>query len=312
MDLSIIIVNWNTREITKKCLESIFKYTEGIKFEVIVIDNASEDDSVKTIRSEFPEVIIIQNNSNRGFATANNQGMEIAKGLYFLLLNSDTLIFNNALKKVVGFADSNPSAGLIGCRVLNADKSLQPTCFMYPGPINLLFSVFYLEKLFPKSKIFAREKMTWWNRDSIRNVEVITGCCILANQDAVNSVGTMDDAFFMYGEETDWCFRFKKAGWKILFYPDAEIIHLGGQSSKKAKPVMILQLRAGILQFIKKQYTYPNYFISKLLVSLWFFIRVPFWCIHDIINNEKNFIMSKTYLKGSIRSLFGWERIAFK
>lgn len=310
MDVSIIIVNWNTRDILRDCLQSVFEQTKDISFEVIVIDNASSDDSVQMIKSEFPRVVLIENKENRGFATANNQGIQIAKGRYVLLLNSDTVVLDGAIQKTLTFADHHPDTAVVGCKVLNPDRSLQPTCFMYPSLLNLVLSSTYLYKLFPRSRRFGRERMTWWDRNDIREVEVITGCFMLVRKEAIVQIGMMDESFFMYAEETDWCYRFKKAGWKLLFTPDAQIMHLGGQSSKSVRPKMILQLRAGILQYIYKNRSYVIYIIACILTSIWFLLRILPWLLLGFISKkDKNdkYLHAYIYFKGSIRSLYGWK-----
>ncbi len=282
MDVSIIIVNWNTRQILQDCLQSVYKQTQEIAFEVIVVDNGSADGSVDMIRSEFPQVRLIANPDNRGFAAANNQGIAVATGRYILLLNSDTIVLDGAIQKTVVFADGRPGAGVFGCRVLNADKTLQPTCFMFPSLLNMILSSTYLYKLFPHNHFFGRERMTWWDRSDIREVEVVTGCFLMVRTDAMQQVGLLDEAFFMYGEETDWCRRFKNAGWKILFTPDPQIIHLGGASSKLNSAKMYIQLRKSILQFVRKHRSWPVYGLACLLVVLFLALRIPYWALASL------------------------------
>jgi len=277
MDVSVIIVNWNTAQITCDCLESVYQQTDGIDFEVIVIDNASSDDSVAVIKEMFPQVVLIENDDNAGFAAANNQGMTVAKGRYVLLLNSDTIVLDKAIEKTISFADSHPEAGIVGCRVLNEDKTLQLSCFMFPSILNMALWVTYLFKLFPRSRFFGREKMTWWNRKDEREVDVLTGCFMLVRREAIEQVGTMDEQFFMYFEETDWCYRFKKAGWKVVFTPDAEIIHLGGASSKQVRIPMVKQWRKSMLLYYKKHKRMLEYLSAWVLITLFFLTRVPYW-----------------------------------
>lgn len=315
IDLSIIIVNWNTQDILKDCLDSVFEQTKAVSFEVIVVDNASSDDSVQMVKSEFPQVILIENAENCGFAAANNQGMQIAKGRYVLLLNSDTVVLDGAIQKTLAFADQHPEAAVVGCKVLNPDMTLQPTCFMYPSLLNLFLSSSYLYKLFPRSRLFGRERMTWWDRDDIREVEVVTGCFMLVRKKAIDQVGKMDESFFMYAEETDWCYRFKKGSWKLLFTPEAEIIHLGGQSSKMIKPEMTMQLRASLLLYFKKNSSYVAYKMACGMISLFFLIRLPYWFIKGVLIPQKrqsSFGYAQTYFRAFWRSLFGWEYLSFK
>lgn len=301
MDVSIIIVNWNTRELLRNCLESIYEQAGDVDYEVIVTDNASSDGSVEMVKEGFPRVILVENTENRGFAAANNQDMAKAKGRYILLLNSDTIILDKTIEKTVSFADFHPEAGIVGCRVLNPDKTLQPTCFMFHSILNMLLSTSYLYKLFPKNKFFGRERMTWWDRDDVRKVEVVTGCFMLVRQEAIQQVGIMDEQFFMYGEETDWCYRFRQAGWKNMFTPDAEIIHLGGQSTEQVKRTMILQKRKSILQFMKKHHSPFIYRMACLLTILFFTIRLPVWLGIGLFQTDKRgeaATMIQAYLTG--------------
>lgn len=290
MDVSIIIVSWNTKDILRNCLQSISEQTDRIDFEVIVVDNASTDGSTAMVKKDFPQVTLIENSENRGFAAANNQGIAITKGRYVLLLNSDTIVLDNAISKTVSFADAHPKAAVVGCRVLNPDLTLQPTCFMFPSILNMLLSTTYLYKLFPKSKFFGREQMTWWDRNDTSEVDVVTGCFMLVRHKAIEQVGLLDERFFIYGEETDWCCRFKKAGYKVLFTPFAGIIHFGGQSTRQVATRMILLNKGSKLLFLKKHKGYFAYALACLLTALFLFLRVPYWLIRALAssNNRKS------------------------
>lgn len=315
MDVSIIIVNWNTRDILQDCLQSVYEQAGDVTFEAILIDNASTDGSVEMVKDKFPEVAIIENSENRGFAAANNQGFAVAKGRYVLLLNSDTIVLDNAVAKTVVFADAHPRAAVVGCRVLNRDGSLQPTCCMFPSILNMLLSTSYLYKLFPKSKFFGRQHMTWWGRDDVRKVDVATGCFMLVRQEAIEQVGVMDEQFFMYGEDTDWCYRFKKAGWRILFTSSAEIIHIRGASSKQRKPEMKLQLRGSKLLFWKKHRSRFMYIIACLLVAVFFLLRVPYWLGMAVITrNDRNSQLRTAwaYIVGAFKALTGGRSLCRK
>jgi GT2 family glycosyltransferase len=314
-DISICIVNWNTRNILGDCLLSIREHSQALDIETIVVDNGSTDGSSEMVEHEFPRVTIIKNTHNRGFAAACNQGISIAKGRYMLLLNSDTVMLNNALFKTVVFFDAHPDAAVVGCRVLNPDRTMQPTCFMFPSLLNMFLSSTYLYKLFPRSRFFGRERMTWWNRTDVREVDVVTGCFFLIRSEAVKQVGMMDEQFFMYGEETDWCYRFKKAGWKILFTPSAEIIHTGGASSRQIKPEMKLQLSGSILLFFKKHKGRTQYVFACLFTALFFIIRLPYWFCKALFSgkrNEADLVIAQTYLSGAIKTLRGAQGLCFR
>jgi GT2 family glycosyltransferase len=307
MDVSIVIINWNTKKLLSDCLTSVYEKAGRVDFEVIVVDNASGDGSQGMVKSDFPQVILIENDCNRGFAAANNQGIERAEGRYVLLLNSDTLVLEDSIAKTVAFADEHPEAGVVGCRVLNPDRTLQPTCFMFPSVLNMLLSSTYLYKLFPKNRFFGRERMTWWDRNDVREVDVVTGCFMLVRREAIEQVGVLDERFFMYGEETDWCYRFSQAGWKVMFSPAGEIIHYGGQSATRVPVAMIVQLRLSILKFIRKHYSRLSYFAARLLVALFFAVRLPVWLAISLLrpgNRPEASVKMQAYSAGIVVALF--------
>lgn len=305
--MSVIIVSWNTKDILRNCLRSIYEQDYDISLEVSVIDNASIDGSAEMVRKDFPQVSLIENSENRGFAAANNQGIAIAKGRYVLLLNPDTIILDNAIEKTLSFADADPESAVVGCRALNPDRTLQPTCFMFPSILNMLLSSTYLYKLFPKSRFFGRERMTWWDRNDIREVDVVTGCFMLVRREAIEQIGLLDERFFIYGEETDWCYRFKQAGCKVMFTPCAEIIHLGGQSTQKKATAMIVQLRKSILQFMKKHHGPFIYRIACLLTVIFLAVRLPIWSIMAFFQHSESSeagIKKRAYCTGIVNILF--------
>jgi GT2 family glycosyltransferase len=315
MDVSIIIVNWNTKDILKDCLKSVYEQTKDINYEIIVVDNASTDGSTDMVKKQFPQIILLENSENRGFAAANNRGIAVAKGRYVLLLNSDTIVLENAIAGTVSFADAHTDAAIVGCRVLNSDRTLQSTCFMFPSLLNMLLSSTYLYKLFPHSKFWGREQMTWWDRQDVRQVDAVTGCFMLVRQDAINQVGIMDERYFMYCEETDWCYRFKKAGWKILFTPDAKIIHLRQASTDQIADKMLLQLRGSRLMFLKKHKGAVVYAIGCLLVAFFFSIRVPYWFGMAIFSRtDRNRCRQRAalYIKGAFYALLRMEGLLCK
>jgi GT2 family glycosyltransferase len=312
MDVSIIIVAWNVRKLLYDCLKSVYDQTEGVDFEVIYVDNASEDGSVEMVTKKFPKVKVIKNEENKGFIKANNQGIESAEGRYVLLLNSDTIVLDNAIAKMIKFADEHTQAAVVGCKVLNPDKTLQRNCFMYPSLLNMFLSATYLYKIFPKSKFFGRERMTWWNFDSAREVETICGSCSLVRKKAIEQVGLMDEAYFVYGDDPDWCYRFKKNGWKIMFTPDGEIIHYGGQTTKQMAREFKLQLYGSILIFMKLHRGRLTFILARFLTALFLFVRVPYWLAVAILRKserKRSIETSRTYLIGGLNCLWGWKRL---
>ncbi|MFA5422299.1 MAG: glycosyltransferase [Phycisphaerae bacterium] len=316
MDVSVIIVSFNTRDILEKCIESVYAQTNSLQTEIIVVDNASSDGSADMVAQRFENVQLIRNGRNVGFAAANNQAIGKAKGKYILLLNSDTVVLDRAIEKVFAFAEKNQQAAVVGCRVLNPDGTVQRTCSMFPSALNMVLSSSYLYKLFPRNKFFGREMMTWWDRNDVREVEVVSGCFMLVRREVVEQVGLMDEEFFLYAEETEWCYRFAKAGWKMMFTPDAEIIHYGGASGKAKNALLLLQLRAGILQFIKKHKSRIVYMFCCAMVGLFFMVRVPYWFLKWLFGAGEQRIQSytilKAYLRGTFKSFAGAKALCVK
>jgi GT2 family glycosyltransferase len=275
MDVSVIIVNWNTREMLRGCIDSVRRLCGEIECEIRVVDNASSDGSAEMVKSEFPDVHLIENSRNLGFAAANNQALPHCRGRYILLLNSDTLLCENALEKTVAYADSHQRVGIVGCQVLNDSEDVQMTCFCFPTMVSILFRALGLSAVFKYNKFFGQEWMLWWRRDSERHVDVVSGMFMLTRKKAVDEVGLMDDSFFMYYEETDWCLRFAKAGWERVFYPEANVVHVhgGGQSSRKQMVRMFVQQQKSLLIFLRKHHGGFWCGIGRLLLVCAFAIR---------------------------------------
>jgi GT2 family glycosyltransferase len=232
--LSILMVNWNTREMTLACLRSLYAQTERTPFEVILVDNGSADGSAEAIAREFPQVRLIAESENHGFAKATNMAAEAARGRYLLLLNTDTIVLDQAIDRLVEFAAAHPAAGIWGGRTLFADGSLNPTsCWARITPWSTFCFAVGLSALAPRSALFNPEGLGGWARDSMRQVDIVSGCFFLIEADRWRALGGFDPAFFMYGEEADLCARARAAGARPLITPDAAIIHYGGASAVK-------------------------------------------------------------------------------
>jgi len=264
LDLSVIILNYNVMDFLRQCLKSIYDNTHQITFEVLVVDNNSKDDSVKMVKEEFPEVKVIENSYNAGFAKANNQGLEISRGRYAILLNNDTLILPGALDKLVQFMDEHPETGAVGSKVLNADGTIQLSCRSFPSHINAIFnSSSPLTKLFPKNRFSSKYLMKDWDHNKGREVDWISGACLLVRREVVEDVGGLDEDYFMFCEDTDWCYRIKKRGWKIYYVPEASIIHYGGQASKLHSNRVIIEHHKSMWLFYNKHYRKDyNFFLT--------------------------------------------------
>jgi len=231
LDISVIIVSYNTRDFTLKCLESLYRETTKIRFETILVDNASADNSASAIMEEFPQVRVLALKENIGFARANNLASNVARGEYLLLLNPDTLIINNAVEKIHSFAQQNQEAGIWGGRTILPDGSLNPTCcYGKTTPWSLFCRATGFAAAFPNSTLFNRECFGRWQYDSARKVDIVTGCFMLVKSSAWKQLGGFDPRFFMYGEEVDFCLRAKEMRYHPMFTPEAEIVHYGGAS----------------------------------------------------------------------------------
>jgi len=225
MDITIIIVNWNTKDLLQNCLNSIYKTVQDIAFEIIVVDNASHDGSVAMLRKEFPQVYVIENKENRGFGAANNQAFDIMSGRYALLLNTDTILTQHAVYELFSFMEAHPDTAMACGQLLNADGSKQNSIANFPTLFTLLLNTSLLEYLFPKHYPSKRY-------DYKKPVEVDSGigACLLVRKQVIDKVGMFDERYFFFFEETDWALQMKTAGWKIYHVPSAFIYHLQGQS----------------------------------------------------------------------------------
>ncbi|SMF13278.1 hypothetical protein SAMN02745866_00835 [Alteromonadaceae bacterium Bs31] len=273
--MSIVIVSWNTKDILRDCLISVYQNAGDENYQIIVVDNASQDGSAEMVAEEFPQVELIVNDANVGFAAANNVGFKVATGEYILLLNSDTIVLEDALQKTLNYAISRPDLGVTSCRMLNADRSLQANCFMLPSFVNSVLFLTGLYRIFPKNKFFGRAEMTWWNYDEEQEVEALKGCFMLVKREALEVVGDMDEQFFMYSEEIDWCYRFAKAGWKLGFYPGADIIHLGGVSAAKLGPDRALIKDKSSIRYMRKHYSKIHFVAGYFMMILFYLSRLP-------------------------------------
>ncbi|MBN2455617.1 MAG: glycosyltransferase family 2 protein [Sedimentisphaerales bacterium] len=287
-DISIIIVNWNTCDYLRDCLQSVYEQTKDICFEVIVIDNASTDGSATMVKEKFPQTILLENSENRGFAAANNQGMVIADGRYVLLLNPDTIVVDRAIKKTMDFADLHPDVGMVGCQVLENETKIQRTCFAFPSLCNLILQKAGLRRLFPRSCFFGRVNMGWWDRKTERDVDVVSGMFMLVRHEAIEQVGLMDEDYFVYAEETDWCFRFWQAGWRRVFTPAGRIIHRdgGNKSTDNARVKMYVQLQKSMMIFYRKNRGLFTWMIAKIIYSVEMLARTVFWKMVSLIQNK--------------------------
>jgi GT2 family glycosyltransferase len=234
-DLSIVIVSYNTKELLKNCIKSIYETVKNPSYEIIIVDNASSDGSPELVEREFNDIVLIKNKENLGFAKANNQAIELAKGKYLLLLNSDAILREGTVETLLDFIERHPDAAAVGPKVLGIEESLQNKGFLFPS---VMFSLLVLsginkfldEKM--KCRIFPKY---YWNENDVREVDYLEGSCLLVKREGIDMVGLLPEVYFMYFEEAEWCYRAKKKGFKIWYVPVAQIIHLHASSSFESR-----------------------------------------------------------------------------
>lgn len=234
IDLSVIILSFNTVELTRRCLQTIFASKMGkYTLEVIVCDNGSTDGSLAMITQEFPEVILIDNKKNLGFAAGNNPGIKRAGGRYILLLNTDTEVPQDTFRVMLEFMDKNHDAGAATCKLFLPDGALDPACHRgFPTPWASFTYLTGLERLFPKFRLFAQYHQGYKDLNTIHEVDCIVGAFFLVRREIVAQVGLLDEDYFMYAEDIDWCYRIRQAGWKIMYNPTVSILHKKKQSGR--------------------------------------------------------------------------------
>jgi GT2 family glycosyltransferase len=259
IDVSIVLVSWNTRELLLGCLDSLPAAIGALRADIWVVDNGSSDGSVAAARSwSRPAMVgpaiqahVVENTRNVGFAAANNQAIVSCFGRYILLLNSDTVALPGSIERLVRFADARPAAGVVGAMLLNPDNSFQGSFANFPSLHSELLSATGIG-----SRLFGR----WYPNDGprrsqvARRVDYVQGACMLARRTAVDRVGLLDENYFMYNEETDWCLRMRRAGWETWYAPDAQIVHYGGQSTRQVRHAMVQALYRSKVRFFRKHY----------------------------------------------------------
>lgn len=286
--LSIIIVNYDSTDVLRNCLNSIVESRFPFSFEVLVIDNASEE-SITGLIQEFSFAIFVTNKKNCGFAFANNVGISRSRGKYVLLLNPDTVVNAGSLNPMMRYLDEHTEVGIVGCKIFNAHGEVEHSTHSFPT----LSKEFIHANEFVKGllgyestpvKLFKRitklkSLESYWDHDSLREVDHVTGACMMVRKEAIDKVGLLDEAFFLYNEEVEWSYRMKRAGYKSVFLPDSNIIHLFGYSTKQQvqKQVanrLLLERYRGMFYFFQKHYGFMKLLVLRLIVAEGFALRL--------------------------------------
>ena len=294
MKLSIIIVNWNTRDLLSDCLSSIYEPALDIDFEVLVVDNDSSDGSQAMINNQFPEVKLTANSNNPGFAIGNNQALRVCSGEYVLLLNPDTIVKSGAIEKLVKFLDDFPEAGAAGARLLNLDGSLQRSAFPKPTLFREFWRLFHLDGLM----YIAKYPMNRWSLNQAREVDILKGACLLIRRIALNQVGLFDEEYFMYSEEFDLCTRLTQSGWHLYWIPSAEVIHFGGQSTRQVAEEMFLRLYEGKIMYFRKHQSNLAVMVYKFILYIATLVRLmltPIAFLEEPAQRRRHLDLSHNY-----------------
>lgn len=269
LQLSIIIVNYNVRDFLHQAIRSLDKARAGLRSEIIVVDNASADGSVEMLRSRFPRIRVLASTVNLGFARANNLALKMAKGEYVLLINPDTVVQEDTLRVMLEFFRQNPNAGLAGCKILNPDGSFQLACRRgFPTPWVAFTKLSGLASLMPKTRAFGKYNLTYRDVDQSCEVDAVSGSFMMIRKKVVEEVGGLDEEFFMYGEDLDWCYRIQHAGWKIFYEPRTSIIHYKGESTRRSSLNEIRTFYEAMHLFVRKHHGRPNLMARGLRIGI--------------------------------------------
>ncbi len=308
IDISVIIINRNTRELLRAALRSVCE--SPVSTEVIVVDNASTDGSAEMMRKEFPAVRLIVNENNEGFAKPNNDAVRIAGGRYYFLLNSDARVCDKALERLVKFMDQNPAVGVCGPQLLNPDGTIQPSCRGFITLWTHFCDMLILDRIFPRSRIFASSVMTYFDHQMQREVDHIMAAAIVVRPEAVRNIGLFDERLSIHYNDIDFSHRMKEHGWKTVFYPEAQVVHHLGETTRRHNVRFELfdELYSNFFYYVRKHYGAATLLFFKLLMVIGFTPRVIYWFSRRLFSgNEKVREMAQFSLKSLLLGLTVWK-----
>ena len=268
--LSIVIVNYNVKNLLKKCLESIFEYEKDTEFEVIVVDNNSNDHSQGMLKRDFPQVKLIENKRNSGFSKGCNQGIKESQGRYILLLNPDTELTPGGFKKMINFMNSKPEKGICGPKMTDQEGNLQFSCRSFPSYLTAISSSqSFLNRILPENLLSQKYLLKNQNHSQISEVDWISGSCLLAKREMLGKVGLLDERFYMYVEDVDLCYRAKMAGFSVFYFPMVVVIHHIGKSTQKKKLDMLVEHHRSMYYFYRKHQNTNVFLRGIVFFSIW-------------------------------------------
>ena len=288
-DISICITNYNARDFLRACLASIYGTVDTLSFEIIVVDNFSADGAPEMLRKEFPAVKLITNDGNTGFTRPYNQAMRLAQGHYVVMLNPDTLIFPNAIAELAKFLDTHLEVGIVSPKVLNRDKTLQKQCRRSEArPWDAICYFSGLSRLFPNDKRFAGYLMTYLDENQTHEAEAVSGSCMMIRREVIEQIGYLDENFFAYQEDSDYCRRARLAGWKIFYHPSAQIIHYGGEGGSKVQPFRtIYEWHRSYYLYFRKHFARDYFFLFNWIYYLAMFSKLALSLFVNLFRKKK-------------------------
>jgi GT2 family glycosyltransferase len=293
-DISVVIVCWNAKDYLKLCLESLASAPPRRSMEVLVVDNASADDSVEMIETKFPWVKLIKSSENLGFSKGNNVAIRQAQGRYIALINPDVIVLPGCLDTLAGFLDQHPKVGNVGPRVFNPDMTQQSTCRRFPTLWNNFCSATALATTFTKSRVLAGEHMWFFSHDRTIAVDVLVGCFSMIRRETFDTVGLLDENLFMYGDDVDWCRRARNAGWEVVFYPGARAIHDRGKITAPYPVRFALAQQRSVLYYWSKHHSYWRTLGIRSIMVIHHLLRYSTAMMSGQVNSKK-------YTEGNVR-----------
>ena len=290
IDVSIVIINYNSFALLDDCLRTLFLETRGISFEVIIIDNGSTQIGLDEVISKYSGVKLIKNSTGRGFATVNNQGFAEASSEHILMLNNDVVFVEDVISKVVEFSKSQNDQAIIGCKLLNSDGSHQISIVDFDSLSNLFGESFFLYKLFTKNKLLNKYHLNDAELSDAIEVDALKGAFMFIPRDVLNKLGGLDERFYFYYEETDFCYRWKQIGGKVLYFPEAKIIHVGGASTDSNLWFKYSNQHISRIQFFQKHFVGLKYILAVILHELGLVLRFPLYFVMGLLKRDSSLI----------------------
>lgn len=289
ISLSICIVTYQACDYLRDCLNSLYAHAPNGEYEIIVVDNHSTDGTIEMLESQFPQVQLIKNPTNNGFTAPMNQALQQAQGQYLLQLNPDTIVHDQALNQLIQFMQSHPKVGICGPKVLNTDGSLQKPCRRGESTPWAVITYFLgLSSLFPKSKLFGGYLMNYLDEDEINEVDGVAGSCMLLRREVIDQIGYLDERFFAYQEDADFCFQARQAGWKVYYVPTAQITHYGGQGGSRVQPYRsIFEWHRSYWLYYRKNLAANYFFLLNWLYYLAMLVKLALALLSNLVRKEK-------------------------